>query len=397
MEEERLAALKPLGFRYEFPSIEKIIFGEPASKAVASEVEKRGKRRILVLTSSSLRQSELVFSVASALGNSHCATYAQISAGSPRSEIVAAAAVAREVSADLLIAIGGGSVVDAAKLVQLCVWEGVVGDEELDRYRGDALRNLRPRADAIRTIAVPTTLSAAEFASLGGSYNPTTGRKEPFDHPLFVPIAVVADPAALAQSPEQLIVSTGVRTIDHCVERFCSNRAQAYSDALAVGALKVLLRHLIEVHQKRAAPEAYGQLQLASWMSMNAVNAGVPVGASHAIGRVLGAVAGVPHGQTSAVLLPFVLAWNEGDVVAANRQRQLLREVGIEGELPQVIGDCIAALDQPRRLSSVGIRKDQFAKIAQDSMIMLQHPSVSGNLRRVRSEADVLAILEGAW
>ena len=396
-DDERTVALEHCGFRYAFPAIEKIVFGEPASKAIASEVEGRRKRRVLVLTSSSLRQSELVYSVANALGSSHSATFSKISAGSPRSEILAAAALAREVSADLLVAIGGGSVIDAAKLVQLCIWEGLLKDEELDHYSGDALQTLTPASDPIRTIAVPTTLSAAEFASLGGSYNPATGRKEPFDHPLFVPAVVVADPAALAQSPESLIVSTGVRTIDHCVERFCSNRTHAYSAALATGALRILLQYLIEVHENRATPTAYGQLQLASWMSMNAVNAGVPVGASQAIGRVLGATAGVPHGQTSAILLPAVLAWNEADAVAAKRQRHLLAEIGLEGELPQVIADYIAALSQPRRLSTVGVRRDQFARIAQDSMVMLQHPSVSGNLRKVESEADVLAILERAW
>jgi maleylacetate reductase len=384
-------------FRYEYPAICRIVFGEPAAVVVAEECQRASKERILILTSASMKESELVRAIVSSLGRRHAATFSQISTNSPSPEILSAANLARTVSADLLVAVGGGSVMDAAKVVQLCVWKNLAVNEDLEKYRGRELLTIDSGADAIRTIAVPTTMSAAEFASLAGSYNPATGRKETFDHPLFVPRTVVADPESLAQTPVALIVSTGIRTIDHCVERFCSTGAQPYSDALALGALKLLLRHLAVVQQGRASAVDFSRLQIAAWMSVSSVDARVPVGASHAIGRVLGAVTGVPHGQTSAILLPSVLAWNAQDPKAASRQQQLAREMGVEGELSQIIGDHIAALGQPRRLSSVGVRKDQFSKIARDSMIMFEHPSVSGNLRRVDSERDVLKILHHAW
>ena len=384
-------------FRYQYPAIDRIVFGEPVASVVAEECERAGKKKILVLTSASLKESEIVRAVVGALGSRHAATFAEISTNSPRAEILSAATLARAVSADLLVAIGGGSVMDAAKVVQLCVWLNLVDDRDFEQYLGRKAQSFDPGAGAIRTIAIPTTMSAAEFASLAGTYNPATGRKDVVDHPLFAPTVVVADPASLAQSPVALVVSTGIRTIDHCIERFCSTGAQPYSDALALGALKLLLRHLIVVQQKKASMADYGQLQIAAWMSVSSVDAGVPVGASHAIGRVLGAVAGVPHGHTSAILLPSVLAWNAGDAKAASRQQQLAGEMGAEGELSHIIGDHIAALGQPRRLSSAGVRKDQFAKIARDSMVMLEHPSVSGNLRRVESERDVLEILDHAW
>ncbi|MEH2472534.1 hypothetical protein V1281_006277 [Nitrobacteraceae bacterium AZCC 2161] len=101
--------------------------------------------------------------------------------------------------------------------------------------------------------------------------------------------------------------------------------------------------------------------------------------------------------QTSAILLPSVLAWNTGDPKASSRQQQLAEEMGMEGQLSHIIGDYIAALGQPRRLSAAGVRQDQFAKIARNSMIMLEHPSVSGNLRRVENERDILEILDHAW
>jgi maleylacetate reductase len=384
-------------FRYEYPAIGRIVFGEPAASVVADECRRAGKERILILTSASMKESELVRAIVGSLGSRHAATFAQISTNSPSADILSAANLARAVSADLLVAVGGGSVMDAAKVVQLCVWKNLALDVDLEQYRGRELQRTDPGADPIRTIAVPTTMSAAEFASLAGSYNIASGRKETFDHHLFVPKVVVADPASLAQSPAALVVSTGIRTIDHCVERFCSTGAQPCSDALALGALKLLLRHLTLVQQGRASAVDYSQLQIAAWMSVSSVDAGVPVGASHAIGRVLGAVAGVPHGQTSAILLPAVLAWNAGDPKALSRQQQLADEMGMEGQLPHIIGDHIAALGQPRRLSSAGVRQDQFARIARDSMIMLKHPSVSGNPRRVENERDILEILDHAW
>ena len=112
--------------------------------------------------------------------------------------------MARAAGADLIVAVGGGSVIDATKTILIALWQDVTTVDELDAYRAGKPKEgaappseaIRPPADAIRMIAVPTTLSAAEFNAFAGISDPRKGIKESFGHRLIVPRVIVLDPAA---------------------------------------------------------------------------------------------------------------------------------------------------------------------------------------------------------
>ena len=298
--------------------IERVVYGKPAGAALRTEAERLGAKKVFITTSKSVAQSALLASVIDGLGDLHAGTYAGITAHSPRPCVVEGAAMARAAGADLIVAVGGGSVIDATKTILIALWQSVTTVDELDAYRAGKPKEgaappseaIRPPADAIRMIAVPTTLSAAEFNAYAGISDPRKGIKESFGHRLIVPRVIVLDPASTLATPMDLMLSTGLKAVDHAVERLCSQQAHPFVLGTATEALKLLARAL-PAH--KANPDDMAtrlDLQFGMWLSIGAGTSGVGVGASHGIGHVLGAACHVPHGHTSCVMLPSVLRWN---------------------------------------------------------------------------------------
>ena len=378
--------------------IERVVYGRPAGIALRAEAERLGAKKVFITTSKSVAQSALLASVIDDLGELHAGTYAGITAHSPRPCVVEGAAMARQAGADLIVAVGGGSVIDATKTILIALWQNVKTVDDLDAYRAGKPKEgaappseaIRPPADAIRMIAVPTTLSAAEFNAFAGISDPRKGIKESFGHRLIVPRVIVLDPAATLATPMDLMLSTGLKAVDHAVERLCSQQAHPFVLGTATEALKLLARAL-PAH--KAQPDDMAtrlDLQFGMWLSIGAGTSGVGVGASHGIGHVLGAACHVPHGHTSCVMLPSVLRWN----LPANEERQ--KRVGEAfGKPDAAAGDLVEGLVKslglPGRLSEVGVGKDRFREIAEKSM---HDRAVLNNPRPIKGPEQVMEILE---
>src|SRR6185436_14039004 len=193
----------------------------------------------------------------------------------------------------------------------------------LDKFRARIAANGRAERPpvsppAVRSIAVPTTLSAGEFTASAGCTDTLRQVKESYSHPQMMPRSVILDPAASAHTPEWLFLSTGIRAVDHAVEDICSINPQPLSDGTSMHALRLFSRGLRAVKADPGDLEARLDCQLGAWMSIMGSQNGVTKGASHGIGHVLGGTAGVPHGYTSCVMLAHVLRFNEP--VNADRQ-----------------------------------------------------------------------------
>lgn len=198
---------------HRFLMMERVIHGRPAAAALVEEVDRLERRRVFVVTNRSLAQSTLLAGFAANLGARYAGCFRGVTAHGPRRCVVQGAEAARAAGADLLVAIGGGSVIDAAKVMQLCLRCDIRDPAGLDDYsgRGRGDPSTRP-ADAerwIRTIAIPTTLSAAEFTWFGGASDPERGAKEPFANPMMIPQVVILDPAMTAETPLHLLLATG--------------------------------------------------------------------------------------------------------------------------------------------------------------------------------------------
>jgi maleylacetate reductase len=171
---------------------ERVVHGSPAAEVIVEEAHKLGKSRIFITTSGSLGGDDaLPRQIGRALGDKFAGFYAGITAHTPRQCVIGGAAAARAAEADLLVAIGGGSVIDATKVMLLCLWHDLRTTQALDLHRGgrhqDPSHWPADAADHIRMLAVPTMFSAAEFTYYAGVTDPTRLVKESFSHPLFVP------------------------------------------------------------------------------------------------------------------------------------------------------------------------------------------------------------------
>jgi len=370
---------------------ERVIHGKPAAEAVREEIERVGARRVLLLTTRSLENGRLVGEVTAALADRCVGRFSAIRALSPREDVVAGAALAREAAADHLLAVGGGSVIDATKAMLLALWRGVADVDTLStlavRHGSPALAVLD--GDRMRMTAVPTTLSAAEFSDGAGISDVQRKAKLRFRHPLMAPRAVILDPAATLDTPLELLLSTGVRAVDHAVERWCSIRPHPFGDGLALQAMGMLAESLPAIKARPGDPEPRLNCQLAAWLTQLSTLPGVLNGASHGIGYILGAYAGVPHGITSCLSLAATLEWNE----PVNRERQSVvnEKFGRPGARPcEVIRDFVKSLGLPTRLGDVGIGADRIPDIAR------QYDGtgpISTNPRPVRDASDLEEIL----
>jgi maleylacetate reductase len=344
----------------------------------------------LMVSGTLRRETDEIDKVRRALGNRCVGVFDRMPAHTPRTAVIAAAEQAREARADLIVTIGGGSITDGAKAVQLCLANDVRTPEALDALR--PVNGAQPpcNAPSVRQVTVPTTLSAGEFSAIAGVTDERRKVKELFRHPRIIPRAVILDPAITVHTPEWLFLSTGIRAVDHCVEGICSNEAHPFADAQALRGLALLARGLPRVKADPSDLQARLDCQLGSWLSMGPLASGVPMGASHGIGYVLGAVFDIPHGYTSCIMLPAVMRWNK----SVNAERQALVAAAMDhtgDDAADVLDAFITGLGMPRSLSAVNVGADAFERMAEQAM---GTPWVPRNPRRIDGPAQVREILE---
>lgn len=376
--------------RVVFGAMDEVVFGRPAAAAVVEQMDRLGASRAFLMVSGTLnRETDEIEKIRNSLGGRCAATFDAMPPHTPREAVIAAAEQARAANADLIVTVGGGSITDGAKAVQICLANDVRTVDDIDRVRGNRGVVLPMAAPSVRQISVPTTIAGGEFSALAGVTNQRTKVKEMLRHDLVMPRAVILDPAVTLHTPEWLWLSTGIRAVDHCVEGLCSREAHPYADAQALKGLSMLTQALPRVKADPHDLDARMNCQIGTWLSMGPLSSGVPMGASHGIGYVLGAEFGVPHGYTSCVMLPSVMRWNKSD--NAERQAQVSAAMGKPGEdAGDVLDTFIRDLGLPRSLQDVRIGPEQFDRIAQQAMAT---PWIPRNPRKIDGPAQVREIL----
>ena len=376
----------------------RVIFGQPAAATIVAEAERLGAKRVFLLTGRTLnRSTDEVEKVRRALGSRFAGVHDQMPAHSPRDAVVACANAARSAGTDLLVTFGGGSVTDGGKAVTICLEHGVTDVDAMEPFRSIVANGKRQtpdfRAPKVRQIAVPTTLSAGEFNARAGVTDTRLKLKQSFVHRAIVPESVILDPAVTVHTPEWLWFSSGVRAIDHAVETLLSLDANDYTDGTALQALRALGAGLRGVKEEASNLDARLRCMMGAWLSMVGIVSGTRLGASHAIGHILGGSANVPHGHTSCVMLPYVLDFNAP--VNAQRQLEVSAAMGRpEKRASDVLDDFIRSLGMPRRLREVKVEEADLPRLAQNCML---DDWTYSNPRPISSSEEVLEILRAAY
>jgi maleylacetate reductase len=384
---------------HRYPPMDRVVYGIPLAEALADEINRLDARAVYVMASGTLnRETDVIDTVRRVLGNRLAGVCAKIGSHTPRIDVVAATNEARAANTDLIVTVGGGSVTDAAKMVGLCLGNDVSSPEQLDGFRAIVTadgKTVRPpvQPPSVRSVDVPTTLSAGEFTPFAGCTDTVRHAKESFGHALMMPQAVILDPAVTVHTPEWLFLSTGIRAVDHAVENICSIAPTPFSDGTSLQALRLLAAGLPAVKSNPLDLEARLNCQLGAWMSIMGSHNGVPMGASHGIGHVLGGTANVPHGYTSCVMLPHVLRFNISENAA--RQKWVSEALGQPNESAgDAVAALIASLGLPGTLRDVGVKPEQLEQIAAGSM---HDRWVHTNPRKIDGPPAVRALLDAAW
>src|SRR6266478_2649048 len=296
---------------YQYPPMDFVIYGKPAAEALREEAERLDARRVFLIVSRTLNtKTDEIEKIRTSLRDRYAGTFDGIPQHTTREVVVQAAARAREAKADLIVAIGGGSVVDAAKIILMCIEHEIADQDGLDGYETTPERSFEPFRDRkVRMIAIPSTLSGAEYNS--GSLVTDTRRKlkQIFNHPMMMPRTIILDPAITRYTPEKLWLGSGTRAMDHGIEAICSIRANPLVDSACLRGLRYLHDGLLRTKENPDDAEARVNCQFGSWLSAFGLQARVPMGASHAIGHVLGGTCDMKQYICTAAMMPSVLRY----------------------------------------------------------------------------------------
>jgi len=379
-----------------FPMMDRVVFGRPAGATLAAEAERLGSKRVFLIVSRTLNTTTPeIGKIAEALGERYAGVFDGVAQHTTREGAIETTRAAREAGADLIVAIGGGSVVDIAKITTLCLEHNITDEDGLDGFEIQVDDKGRRkvgnfRGPSVRMIAVPSSLS-------GGEYNAaclvTDGRrklKQTFFHQKMMPLTIVLDPQLLRYAPESLLLGSGTRAMDHAIEALCSPQGNPLVDATVLRGIELMREWLPRARSNRDDIEAATQCQVASWLCSFGLQARVPMGASHAIGHVLGGTCDVPHFLCTPVMMPGILAYNEP--FTADAQKSLAAALGQPG-MPAA--DAFRAFCQslglPTSLREVDVGENQFDLIARNTMTEF---FIFSNPRPVQEPAGVLEILK---
>lgn len=394
--------VSPDTLEFSYSALDTVICGESAATALVRQISALECDRVFLLGSGSLSKATNKFEqIRAALGIRYVGMFDTIGAHTPREDVMAALAVVRAKQADILVSLGGGSIIDATKVVQLAIDQKIQTESELLEYAqlGDGSRgakagdmSLFTGESAIRQIAIPTTLSGAEFSNNAGVLNTQISAKEGYRGVDLCPHAVIYDPALSMHTPEWLWLSTAIRSLDHAVEGFCSADSNPFLDAHFLHAMRLFAQSLPRNKENSDDLQARNLNQQAVWLACCGLGT-VAHGASHGIGYILGSLCGVPHGYTSCVMLPAVLEWNAKYL--ASRQSSVADALGAPGvPASTAVRNLVASLGLPTYLQDVDVKKEQLEEIAARAIL---HPVVKKNPRPLETKEEVMEILELAW
>ncbi len=383
---------------HEFLAQDRVIWGKPAAEAVVEEANRRAAKRLFIVTGRTLnRQTDVVTKIRDALGSRCVGTFDECREHTPRESVMAAADAARAARPDLILSIGGGTVIDTVKVMLIALAHELTRPEQLGDFHLSVNPDGSRRTPVIkplpfRQIAVSTTLSAAEFSNFGGSVDTVRKVKDGYMGREIGPATVILDAAATLPTPEWLWHSTGIRAVDHAVEGLCSIAPSPLIDAAALQALSLLASAMPRVKANPNDLDARLLCLQGAWLAGMGILR-VPYGASHGLGHSLGAVTGMSHGHTSCVMLPHVMRYNLEATRA--QQARVAQAMGrADGDAAAAVAHLIDALGLPSRLSALNVKRDQFAQIAEGAKDNLW---VRTNPRPINSAAQLMELLEMAW
>jgi len=392
----------------------RIEFGDGAIQNLGEHVKAFGGNKPFLVTDAGIINAGLFAKAVAPLettGLSHT-TYSEIEPNPTDISVARGVAVYTAAACDVVIAVGGGSVMDAAKAIRILAshasparLESAPIEGELAPYYVDSGGLERIRGEMPPLICVPTTAGTGSEVSQGAIITDTSlqtthrWRKRAIVTPFNMAALALLDPGITVGMPPALTAATGMDAITHSIEAYVATKYHPISEGVALQALKMLGKNIRTVYHHGEDIVARGEMLLAACMAAFAFQKGL--GAVHSLAHQLSTDAPIPHGVANAILLPHVMEFNLPNAIEG--YAEIARALGIDttgmsnGEAACAAIDEIRALNAelniPAGLGEAGLNREKIPKLAADAM--LDH-CYKFNPRECR-ETDMQYLFEAAF
>jgi alcohol dehydrogenase len=388
---------------YEFFSPVKIISGHKALENLPYELDQMGAHKPILITDQGVTKAGLVQKVVDTFADSEAvigAIFDQVPQDSSSKVVNEIAGIYRQAGCDSIVAVGGGSVIDTAKGVNIVITERT---DDLMKYSGAEMlkKQMQP------FIVIPTTAgTGSEVTCVAVISDPDRHLKMSFTSNFLYPRAAILDPRMTLTLPPMITAATGMDALTHAMEAYISLQKNPLSDSYAMKAIEIIAKNLIAV--VKDGNNRDGRLALANASTMAGIAfSNAMVGVVHNLGHATGGVCRVPHGVAMSIFLPFGLEYNQskvGDQIAELLLPLAGSEVYSATPANQRAAKVIAVINEmknelyelcklPRTLKEAGVAPEKLPDIARTA---LNDGASTYNVEEIDYE-DALRLLEKAY
>ena len=378
-----------------FWSPTKIVFGEKTALDVAMEMENLKCKKALIVTDKDLaKNTDIPEKIKKALGNLCVGIFSDVEADSGIHIVNQGGKLGKELGADCIVSVGGGSAIDTAKGIAIVLKEG----GKLQDYAGFQVLT-RPQTPHI---VIPTTAgTGSEVTYVAVIKDHQEGRKLIFGDYNILPNVAILDPKMTEGLPPRLTAATGMDAMCHAIEAIHSLQREPIADGMALHAIRLIKEFLPKAVENGKDMTARGQMLIAANMA-GAAFSNAQVGIVHALAHSVGARFKVHHGLANSILLPACLRYNAdacGDVYL-----DVLSALGVNTESirSDEAGDVAAnnlieftkKLGLPQRLRDVGVPEEGLKECSE---LALSDGAIVYNPKFISDSEEVLKVYQQAW
>lgn len=375
----------------------RVVFGPGALQRVPAQVARLKMKHPLVVTDAGVVKAGLAQKLYDALKAASISfdVFEKVEPNPTEKDAFDGVAEYKRFHCDGIIAIGGGSPLDTAKLIQLLTTH----EPPLSRYDDARGGDQYVNDNMPPSIAIPTTAgTGSEVSRSGVATLKDTQRKTVIFSPFLMPKAAICDPELTVGLPPGPTAATGMDAFTHCLEAFVSNGFHPLADAVAIDGIARCARSLVTAVKDGKNLAARGDMMVAAMEGAMAFQKGL--GACHALAHALTPIANLHHGLANAIVLPTVMEFNRGSstgrlarVAVAMGDNSLAREEVLAGNAIERVRKMNKEIGIPSRLRETGVKEEDLPRIADKAWEDASH---LGNPRKI-AKAELLAIARAAF
>ena len=349
-----------MNFNYYLPV--NVVFGCGKVKEVGEIAKPYGKKALIVTGKSSAKKSGLYDKVKDSLSAAgiESALFDKVSQNPLTTTAIEGAEFARETGADLVVAIGGGSIMDCAKSIAfLAVNDGDINDYIFNKKKSDK---------ALPIILIPTTCgTGSEGNGFAVLTNPENGDKKSLRCNAIIAKASIVDPECMMTMPKKVLASVGFDALCHSIEAYTSKIAQPFTDALALYAIELIADSLVDLYNGSEDVEKWEKITIASTIGGMVINqAGVTL--SHGMEHPASGLKDIVHGHGLAALTPVIIeASYKGDEYKFGRISKLLGGTDAS-DCAEQVKKLLAKIGMTLKLSDLGLVEEDIPWMAENCM-----------------------------